>query len=196
MIVIVNKLGESLEYDYSKIRLVEKLNHLTYKVSLNPRKKYKEIDFNTKENAENEYPIMIIIENEMRHLFKFTKNMKKNINRRNKFIEKIINYGNIPYSGLKRYMFYAKLKTLWFRTRLYFMKLYYGGLLNKKIKADTPTTNDLFPDFCDSYDMLQSVNRTHTKVLKIMDELKKLIIEKNISEKEQEKIFLSSINHI
>lgn len=196
MIFVVNKLGESLEYDFSKIKIIEKFNHLTYKISLDSTKLYDEIDFNTQTNAENEYPIMIIVGKDMKHLFTFKKNMKKNINLRNKLIEKTINYGNKPYSKIERYMLYAKIKTLWFNTKLYFMKLWYGGILNKKIKSDKPEVKDLFPQFYESYEILKSINITHNKVMEILKELKQVVIDKKIEPLEQEKIFLSSINYI
>lgn len=196
MIFVVNKLGESLEYDFSKIKLVEKFNHLTYKISLDSTKLYDEIDFNTQTNAENEYPIMIIVEKDMKHLFTFKKNMKKNRNLRNKLIEKTINYGNKPYNKIEKYMLYAKIKTLWFNVKLYFIKLWYGGVLNKKIKSDKPETKDLFPEFCESYEILKSVNRTHNKVMDILKELKQIVIDKKIEPIEQERIFLSSINYL
>lgn len=196
MIVVINKLGECLEYKYENIKLVDKLNHLAYKISLDDNKKYDEIDFNTQENAENEYPIMIIVEKGMKHLFTFKKNMNKNINRKSKFIAHIMNYGNQKYTGLWKYMLLAKIKTMVFKFNLYFYKLYYGGILNRKIKGDIPTTETLFPDFCESYAMLKSINRTHDNVLGIMKELKEIIIKENIDTKKQEEIFLSSINYL
>lgn len=196
MIVVINKLGECLEYKYENIKLVEKLNHLAYKISLDDKKKYDEIDFDTMENAENEYPIMIIVEKGMKHLFEFNRDMKKNINIKNKFIEKIMNYGNKKYNGLWKYMFLAKLKTKFFRFKLYFYKLYFGGILNMQIKADTPEIEDLYPDFYESYLMLKSINKTHDSVLKILKELKEIVIKEKIGIKKQEDIFLASVNYI
>ncbi len=160
MIIFTNKYAELLpiETEGNKIEILRNFNDIAFEVKIND-KKMRKINFKTGKFKDDEYPIMLVLPNEYkRHMFVGAD--KKRMKIRKDIIAGHLLATEKPYPIKRKYV-KMWFRVLWNNIRLYFMKLWRSGVLNKpNIYKEKITMEKDYTNFFNYYTIMRSANDT------------------------------------
>lgn len=172
MVIFTNKYGELLNIDEtkSKIELLRNINDMAFEVRIDD-KRMKRIDFASPKNKEKEYPIMLTLPNEYnRHMFVGADKVR--MKWRSFIIQTFMLATEKPYPIKRKYV-KMWFRVLWNNIRLYFMKLWRSGVLNKpNIYKEKITLEKDYQDFMNVYEIMKSSNDTYKIMSKFVQKYK------------------------
>ena len=169
MVIFTNKYAELLNIDEnkSKIEILRNFNDMAYEVKIDD-KTMKKIDFISPKNKDKEYPIMVVLPNEYKR-YMFVGTDKNRMKWRTTIIQAFILAKEKPYPIRKKYI-KMWFRVLWNNISLYFRKLWWCGVLNRRnIYKERITMEKDYPNFMSDYEIMKSSNDTFKVMSKFMD---------------------------
>ena len=160
MVIFTNKYCELLpiEPERDKIEILRNFNNIAFEVKIND-KKMKKINFKTDKFKDDEYPIMLVLPNEYKR-YMFVGADEKRMEIRFDIISGHLLVDEKKYP-IKREYVKVWFGVLWNNILLYFRKLWWCGVLNRRnIYKEKFTIQKDCTDFFNRYTIMRSANDT------------------------------------